>query len=151
MKINGIEKTVRLADPDLDRKKRGRKISLILFFLLAVLFVLDNAAAEKLPRLCIWYRLTGTDCPFCGLVRSLFALADGSFALAMEYHPFGPFVFGAVIFFLAGSLYAWFTGKAFSLLAWLEKNSRKTAIIFGIIWLAWWLAHLQILKSSGLK
>ena len=151
MKINGIEKAVRLADPDLDRKKRGRKVSLILLFLLAVLFVLNNTAAEKLPRLCIWYQLTGIDCPFCGLVRSLFALADGSFALAMEYHPFGAFVFGAVIFLLAGSLYAWFTGKAFVLLAWLEKNSRKTAIIFGIIWLAWWLAHLPILKSSGLK
>jgi len=151
MQINGIEKTVRLPDPDLDRKKRGRKVSLILLFLLAVLFVLDNAAVERLPRLCIWYRLTGIDCPFCGLVRSFFALAGGSFALAMEYHPFGPAVFGAVIFLLAGSLYAWITGKAFSVLAWLEKNSRKTAIVFGIIWLAWWLAHLLISTSYGLK
>lgn len=151
MQINGRERDAKLPGPDQDRRKRGRKVSLILLFFLAAAFLLDISTVEKLPRLCIWYRLTGIDCPFCGLVRSLFLSADGSFALAMKYHPFGPVVFGAVIFFLAGSLYAWFTGKAFSLLAWLDKNSRKAAIILVILWLAWWLAHLPIAKSDGLK
>jgi hypothetical protein len=149
--MNGLKSTVRVPDPDLDRKKRGRKVSLILLFFLAALFVLDTASIEKMPRLCIWYRLTGTDCPFCGLIRSLFALAHGSFTPAIQYHPFGPLVFGAVILVLAGSLYAWFYGKAFSALAWLERNSRKTAIIFGIILLAWWLARLLIFESSAVK
>ena len=151
MQINGSKNAVRLPDPDLNRRKRGRKVSLILLFFLAALFVLDSASIEKMPRLCIWYRLTGTDCPFCGLIRSLFAMAHGSFTRAMEYHPFGPLVFSAVIFVLGGSLYAWFTGKASPALTWLERNSRKTAVIFGIILLVWWLARLLIFESSALK
>ena len=142
MQINGKEKTVKLPEPDLERKKRGRKISLNIFLLVAVLFVLDIAIIEKLPRLCIWYRLTGTDCPFCGLVRSCVALASGSFTRSFDYHPFGAVVFAAGIFLLAGSLFTWFAGKAFSPLAWLEKNARKTAIILGTVWLAWWLTRL---------
>jgi len=149
--MNGSKNPVRLPDPDLERRKRGRKVSLILLFFLAALFVLDTASIEKMPRLCIWYGLTGTDCPFCGLVRSCFALAHGSFTRAFQYHPFGPVVFSAVILVLAGSLYAWVTGKAFPALAWLERNSRKTALISGIILLAWWLTRLLIFKSSAVE
>ena len=147
--MNGTKKAVRLPEPDW--KKRGRKISLILLLFLVVLFLPDSDTTEKLPRLCIWYRLTGTDCPFCGLIRSFFALAGGSFTRATAYHPFGPVVFVAVVLFLAGALYSWITGKAFSLLAWLDRNSRKTAVILGIVWLAGWLAYLLIFKSRGLE
>jgi len=149
--VNGTKKAVRLPGPDPDWKKRGRKISLILLLFLAVLFIPDSDTIEKLPRLCIWYRLTGTDCPFCGLIRSFFALAGGSVTHATAYHPFGPVVFVAVVLFLAGALYSWITGKAFSLLAWLDRNSRKTAVILGIVWLACWLAYLLIFKSRGLE
>ena len=149
LQTNGSKNSVRVPDPDLNRRKRGRNVSLILLFFLAVLFALDSASIGKIPRLCVWYLLTGTDCPFCGLIRSLSATAHGSISHAFQYHPFGPLAFGTVILVLAGSLYAWFTGKAFPALAWLERNSRKTAVIFGIILLAWWLARLLIVKSSG--
>jgi hypothetical protein len=51
----------------------------------------------SLPNLCVWRRLSGIDCPGCGLTRSFVALAHGNLAQAWHYNPAGLLWFAAVV------------------------------------------------------
>jgi hypothetical protein len=50
-----------------------------------------------LPELCAWHRLTGTNCPGCGLTRSFIALADGDLPRAWAYNPAGVPLFAGLL------------------------------------------------------
>lgn len=50
------------------------------------------AFVTALPDLCLIHRLTGHDCPGCGMGRSLAQLAEGRLVAAFHQHPFGPLV-----------------------------------------------------------
>jgi hypothetical protein len=39
---------------------------------------------------CILHVLTGMDCPFCGMTRSMVALFHGRLAESSDFHPLGP-------------------------------------------------------------
>ena len=43
----------------------------------------------KLPWLCIFKRLSGWDCPGCGMTRSIAMLTKGEFLQSIHLHPFG--------------------------------------------------------------
>lgn len=51
----------------------------------------------SLPELCYWHRMTGYDCPGCGLTRSFIATTQGRIARAWRYHPMGTLLFGVVV------------------------------------------------------
>ena len=51
---------------------------------------------RPLPELCFWRRMTGLDCPGCGLTRCFIALAHGDVAAAWRYNPAGILLFGLV-------------------------------------------------------
>lgn len=57
------------------------------------------AAAYALPEsvrnadLCVFKKLTGIDCPLCGMTRSMHAAARLDFASAAEHHILGPPLF----------------------------------------------------------
>jgi len=40
--------------------------------------------------LCPWRRLTGTNCPGCGMTRGIMALLRGDFSRALTLHPLSP-------------------------------------------------------------
>ena len=50
----------------------------------------------EVPVLCTFRRLTGFDCPGCGLTRSFSFMAHGSFRGAFEANMLGPVVFTLV-------------------------------------------------------
>ena len=54
--------------------------------------------------LCGFQWLTQRPCPFCGLTRSLSLLSRGQYNLAVDFHPFGPLVFGILLAFFLSSL-----------------------------------------------
>ena len=45
------------------------------------------------PELCTYHRLTGYDCPGCGMTRSFISMAHGQWQRAWHYHPFGSILF----------------------------------------------------------
>ena len=46
-----------------------------------------------LPALCVFHRLTGLECPGCGMGRSLALLTQGQICASLRLHPFGlPFL-----------------------------------------------------------
>ena len=51
-----------------------------------------------LPELCTMRRLTGLNCPGCGLTRSFIALAHGDLRSAWSYNAAGAFWFAAIAF-----------------------------------------------------
>jgi hypothetical protein len=50
-----------------------------------------------LPEVCAWHRLTGLNCPGCGLTRSFIALADGDMRSAWSFNPAGMLFFAALL------------------------------------------------------
>ena len=45
------------------------------------------------PELCTYHRLTGYDCPGCGMTRSFISMAHGRWQRAWYYHPLGSMLF----------------------------------------------------------
>ena len=130
---------VSLPEPGTSRTRKARNLSLALLGTAAFFVLLKGSALEKIPRLCPWYNLSGTDCPFCGLIRSLAALGSGNLSQAAQFHPFGPLVAAFGLAVLAGSLYRWRTGREPAVLSFFDNHTGRISILVGICWLLWWL------------
>lgn len=50
----------------------------------------------QLPPLCTWKRITGMDCPGCGLTRSFTYMGHGAVLDAFHKHRLGPLLYTAV-------------------------------------------------------
>ena len=50
-----------------------------------------------LPDSCTFRRLSGYDCPGCGLTRSFVSFAHGDWRGALQYNPAGPLWFGVML------------------------------------------------------
>ncbi|MEN9215040.1 MAG: DUF2752 domain-containing protein [Gloeomargarita sp. DG02_3_bins_56] len=50
--------------------------------------------------ICPLYHFTGVPCPSCGLTRSFMAMARGDIGRAVQFHAFGPLLYG--VFLLLG-------------------------------------------------
>jgi hypothetical protein len=110
--------------------------TVVLAALLAGILALNSGTASLLPRLCLWYHLTGTDCPFCGLSRSVVATGDLNFARAVSLHPLGPVVLVLLALWLIVSILRWKTGRPGAIPGYVQK---KIWIVAGAGWLAWWV------------
>ncbi len=117
-----------------------KKRALVLAALLGAILFANQESSTLLPRLCPWYNLTGIDCPFCGLTRSVIATADLHPIRAFWIHPFGP----AVLALLSG----WFFLCCLGLIRGERtlKISRRVGItagaFFALGWLCWWLLSI---------
>ena len=58
----------------------------------AIAFVYEPFATRG-PVVCTFRRLTGVECPSCGLTRSFCAMAHGDLARATHFNPLGPVLF----------------------------------------------------------
>jgi len=56
-----------------------------------------NVGGVSLPRTCLFARLTGHECPFCGLTRSMASLSHGRVRGAVAFNAAGPAVFIFII------------------------------------------------------
>lgn len=52
---------------------------------------------RPLPELCHMRRMTGLDCPGCGLTRSFISLGHGDIAAAWQFNPAGVLLFGLLV------------------------------------------------------
>ena len=60
-----------------------------------VLIPLTNV---PMPDLCTFRRMTGIDCPGCGMTRSFISLGHGNIAAAWSYNPAGLLLYSLVLF-----------------------------------------------------
>ena len=70
--------------------------------------LLDPGSIEGLPTLCPFRRVTGLDCPGCGMTRALSALLHGDPDAAAAHHPLVlvalPLAVGALLWLFAEAL-----------------------------------------------
>lgn len=76
----------------------------------ALLPLPKNGAILGLPSLCPFHNITGLPCPGCGLTRSFVSMGHGHFVQALVWHPLGPVLFGAALFYVLAAI----GGKSFS-------------------------------------
>jgi Protein of unknown function (DUF2752) len=79
-------------------------VMIIAFFIdvdkgLAVIPMTEGAHS---PRLCLFYKITGMDCPFCGLTRGFSLIAHGNVSGAIKFNSMSIAVF---LFFVGQIIY----------------------------------------------
>ena len=60
--------------------------------------VLVPFTSVPLPDICTFRRLSGIDCPGCGLTRSFISLGHGDMSRAWSYNPAGLLLYGIALF-----------------------------------------------------
>jgi hypothetical protein len=63
-------------------------------------------------RLCLFFRMTGLACPFCGMTRAAAMAAHGNWGGAIAMSPLGAGLFAITLVVLAASVAALWSGKA---------------------------------------
>ena len=111
-------------------------------FLLAGAFVCPlpsggGAHIAGVPSLCLFQQMTGLPCPGCGLTRSVVCMAHGHLADALAFHPLGPLMLAALIYF---SLLRVPTLKARLTLA--PRVSKRVWVAVTVLYLAVGVARL---------
>lgn len=79
------------------------KIRLFALFTLGVLSILPSSGVTE--NLCPFYLLTGHQCPFCGITRSMSSLLHFEFNLSLFYHPLGLLVLTILLYVLFSNSY----------------------------------------------
>lgn len=86
----------------------ARDILIVTSVMLAGSFLLpppDRAGQIfKMPSPCLFYHMTGLPCPACGLTRSYVCIAHGQLSQAFVWHPLGPVLFAATVFYWLDAL-----------------------------------------------
>jgi hypothetical protein len=66
------------------------------------------------PGLCLFHRLTGLECPGCGMTRAFHAISHGQFAHAVDFNIFSPLVYALFLGILLWDVAYLLTGRRFS-------------------------------------
>ena len=92
-----------------------------------------------LPGLCMFRRVTGADCPGCGLTRSFVSMAHGQVLTALHYNLAGPFIFVWVAFaipyqtFQVARIFLGYRPMRWSIISWAIWPLVATLIVQWII------------------
>ena len=93
-------------------------------------------AGRPLENACVFRLCFHSPCPFCGLARSIVALAHGRILMLLSFHPLGPLVVIAfAVFGIAAGLSFW---RGFQPVV-ESRVFAKAAIVLAIASLALWL------------
>lgn len=76
----------------------------------ALVFFRETGGAGLLPG-CIFRKLTGIECPGCGMTRATYAALHGNFAQAFWFNPVGVIILPLALFALGLELIGWVRGR----------------------------------------
>ncbi|APB32402.1 hypothetical protein GlitD10_0101 [Gloeomargarita lithophora Alchichica-D10] len=99
--------------------------------------------------ICPLYHFTGVPCPSCGLTRSFMAMARGDVLRAVQFHAFGPLLYG--VFLLLGLHIMWelILNRAITIpyWRWLERQRVHWGILG--LFLGYYLLRLTTWYQRG--
>lgn len=94
--------------------RRDRAWALVVGLLIAgvagLVFYQQGPSASFLPH-CMFHRLTGLNCPGCGMTRAVHAALHGRLGEAFRFNPVGMILFPAALAGIGAELIGWLRGK----------------------------------------
>ncbi|MCX6878688.1 MAG: DUF2752 domain-containing protein [Verrucomicrobia bacterium] len=96
------------------RRKRAIAVVLGTLMLGAGVYVLRQHGSEGWLPGCAWRKLTGLNCPGCGMTRATVAVLHGQLGTAFRCNPLGMVLLPPALVGLALELSGWVRGKPWS-------------------------------------
>jgi hypothetical protein len=97
-----------------------------------------RAASIRMPCVCLFKSITGRDCPFCGLTRSLVSIGHLDLRNGWRYNPAGFLVYLLIAYQLFASLALVRKGRgAGSGTAWRPLTTRASYALSAILLVTW--------------
>jgi len=97
-----------------------------------------------LPELCTMRRMTGMNCPGCGLTRSFISLAHGNLRSSWLYNPAGVFWFVAIAFQIPyRGIQLWRLRRGMPELS-FPRAAQLTLLVLGVATLAQWAVRTMM-------
>jgi hypothetical protein len=120
------------------RKDRALLVSLAVLFLAVAAYALrETAGAGWMPG-CFFRKITGLECPGCGMTRASYALLHGRFMDAFLFNPVGMIVFPLALIGLSLEALAWVMNRP----PVLRLNpGRWGATILVAVMILWWIGR----------
>jgi hypothetical protein len=120
------------------RKDRALLFSLIVLTLAVAAYALrETAGAGWMPG-CYFRKITGLECPGCGMTRGTYALLHGRFLDAFMFNPVGMILLPLALIGLGLEAIAWVMNRP----PFFRLNSgRWGATILATILIVWWIGR----------
>lgn len=109
----------------------------VLCLAFAAYMLRETGGAGWMPG-CMFHKVTGLDCPGCGMTRATHALLNGRLADAFRFNPVGMVVFPLVMIALAIEVAGWVRGKP---LPFRLNPGRWGAVGIVVVMVAWWVVR----------
>ncbi|TAD78364.1 MAG: DUF2752 domain-containing protein [Oscillatoriales cyanobacterium] len=129
-----------------DRRRQIISLSLVTAPLLGAYFF--GTTGLRSPFACPVHWLTGIPCPGCGMTRSFVAIARGQLPAAVDYHPFGPVLFGGLVLWAVQGALALRRGNRWRIAVARPWRRRLQLMAIAIV-LGWYSARLYLIWASG--
>lgn len=107
---------------------------LLLLLLMPVYMCFDPASTHFMPK-CIFYHLTGWECPACGIQRAMYALLHGDFMKAVGYNYF---LLVSVPYFMAVAITTFCRGTAIEKARFYVQHPLTVKAIL-VLTMIWWV------------
>lgn len=120
------------------QKDRALLVSLIALILAVGAYALrETAGAGWMPG-CFFRKLTGLECPGCGMTRASYAFLNGRFLEAFSLNPVGMIVFPLAMIAVSLEALAWVMNRppVFRL-----SLGRWGVAIIAVVMIAWWVGR----------
>lgn len=125
-------------------RDRALAVALIALLVVGVLTYLQQRGPSGMPWFagCLFHRLTGLDCPGCGMTRATHAVLNGRFSEAFRFNPLGMILLPIGVVGGLALLPAWLRGKPMP--GMVKALSRAAWPLLGLIVLYGVLRNLPI-------
>jgi hypothetical protein len=99
--------------------------------------------------ICPLYHFTGIPCPSCGLTRSFMAVARGDLMRAVQFHAFGPLLYGVFLLLGVHIILELLLNRVITVpyWRWLERQRLQWGILG--VFLGYYLLRLSIWHQRG--
>lgn len=118
-----------------------RLFALLSVFTLILIASHMTSSFTEGPVLCLFRKISGLPCPFCGTTRSIGSLAQGAISSAWSYNPLGiPIALSGVLIFILPNRFSALTNKVAHM--WWRLSSSRQAVFAGAVIAIFWLFNL---------
>lgn len=110
---------------------------IFLILLVAAYFLRETGGAGWMPG-CFFRKVTGLECPGCGMTRGTHALLNGRWLEAFRFNPVGMILLPIALLGLGIEMLAWVRGK--SVFRGLHFGRWGSLILLGVM-VIWWIGR----------